>query len=91
MTTELPYAADAEVSLTYDELEVIEEPIQCLVTQQTQVLKRQYDKEQAQKHVTVQTIFNYAWGLVKSPRRQDQVQGVGLLQGNSFILQKLAS
>ena len=35
-------------------------------------------------HVTVQTKFNYAWGLVKSPRREDQVQGVKLLQGTPF-------
>jgi fission 1 protein len=64
--TEIPYAADAEMSLTYDELEV---------------LKIQYVKEQAQGHVTVQTKFNYAWGLVKSPQREHQEQGVKLLQG----------
>ncbi|KAJ7583277.1 hypothetical protein C8J56DRAFT_1015113 [Mycena floridula] len=58
-------ANDAEVSLSYDELEV---------------LRQQYQKELAQKHVTVQTNFNYAWGLVKSPMREHQVQGVGLLQ-----------
>lgn len=65
MPTELPYAADAEVSLTYDELEV---------------LRLQYQKEVAQAHVTVQTKFNYAWGLVKSPMHEDQVEGVRLLQ-----------
>jgi len=65
MPTELPYAADAEVSLSYDELEV---------------LRRQYQKELAQSHVTVQTKFNYAWGLVKSPKREHQVEGVRLLQ-----------
>ena len=64
--TEIPYAADAEISLTYDELEV---------------LKLQYVKEQAQGHITVQTKFNYAWGLVKSPQREHQEQGVKLLQG----------
>jgi len=63
--TEIPYAADAEISLTYDELEV---------------LKVQYVKEQAQGHITVQTKFNYAWGLVKSPQREHQEQGVKLLQ-----------
>lgn len=63
--TEIPYAADAEISLTYDELEV---------------LKIQYVKEQAQGHITVQTKFNYAWGLVKSPQREHQEQGVRLLQ-----------
>ncbi|KAF5388641.1 hypothetical protein D9757_004796 [Collybiopsis confluens] len=59
MSTELPYAADAEVSLSYDELEV---------------LRLQYEREQLQAHVTVQTKFNYAWGLVKSPLREHQVE-----------------
>ncbi|KAJ2923903.1 hypothetical protein H1R20_g13188, partial [Candolleomyces eurysporus] len=65
MPTELPYAADAEVSLSYDELEV---------------LRTQYEKELAQAHVTTQTKFNYAWGLVKSPLREHQVEGVRILQ-----------
>ncbi|KAJ3508736.1 hypothetical protein NLJ89_g5589 [Agrocybe chaxingu] len=65
MPTELPYAADAEMSLTYDELDV---------------LRLQYLKEVAQDHVTTQTKFNYAWGLVKSPMREHQVEGVRLLQ-----------
>ena len=46
-----------------------------------QVLRLQYEKEQRQAHVTVQTKFNYAWGLVKSPVRDHQVEGVSLLQG----------
>ncbi|EED80915.1 predicted protein [Postia placenta Mad-698-R] len=65
MPTELPYAADAEVSLSYDELEV---------------LRLQYQKELSQSHVTTQTKFNYAWGLVKSPMREHQAEGVRLLQ-----------
>ncbi|KAF5383518.1 hypothetical protein D9615_003595 [Tricholomella constricta] len=65
MPTELPYAADAEVSLSYDELDV---------------LRLQHEKELAQAHVTIQTKFNYAWGLVKSPMREHQVEGVRLLQ-----------
>ncbi|KAF7970964.1 hypothetical protein HWV62_27632 [Athelia sp. TMB] len=65
MPTDLPYAADAEVSLSYDELEV---------------LRIQYQKELAQSHITVQTKFNYAWGLVKSPKREHQAEGVRLLQ-----------
>ncbi|KAG2011598.1 mitochondrial fission 1 protein [Coprinopsis cinerea AmutBmut pab1-1] len=65
MTTEVPYAADAEDSLTYDELEV---------------LRLQYQKELSQAHVTTQTKFNYAWGLVKSPIRDHQIDGVRLLQ-----------
>lgn len=51
-----------------------------------QVLRVQYQKEQAQAHVTVQTKFNYAWGLVKSPVRDHQVEGVRLLQGMYFLL-----
>ncbi|KAH6916172.1 mitochondrial fission 1 protein [Coprinopsis sp. MPI-PUGE-AT-0042] len=65
MATEVPYAADAEDSLTYDELEV---------------LRLQYYKELGQAHVTTQTKFNYAWGLVKSQLREHQVEGVRLLQ-----------
>ncbi|KAL4255466.1 Mitochondrial fission 1 protein, partial [Pleurotus pulmonarius] len=65
MPTDLPYAADAEVSLSFDELDV---------------LRTQYEKELAQQHVTVQTKFNFAWGLVKSPRQGDNVEGVRLLQ-----------
>ncbi|KAH8093797.1 mitochondrial fission 1 protein [Cristinia sonorae] len=64
MPSELPYAADAEESLSFDEL---------------QVLRLQYEKEISQSHVTVQTTFNYAWGLVKSPMKDHQVEGVRLL------------
>ncbi|KAJ8095266.1 Mitochondrial fission 1 protein [Marasmius tenuissimus] len=64
-TLELPYAADAEDSLSFDNLEV---------------LRLQYERESLQAHVTVQTKFNYAWGLVKSPLREHQVEGVKLLQ-----------
>ncbi|KAK2463696.1 hypothetical protein APHAL10511_004447 [Amanita phalloides] len=65
MSVDLPYAADAELALSFDELDV---------------LRRQYQNELAQSHVSIQTKFNYAWGLVKSPVRHDQVQGVGFLQ-----------
>ncbi|KAG9124922.1 mitochondrial membrane protein [Ceratobasidium sp. 392] len=64
MTTDLPYAADAEVSLSPDELAV---------------LRIQYEKEASQGYVSVQTKFNYAWGLVKSPKQEHQVEGVQLL------------
>jgi hypothetical protein len=46
-----------------------------------QVLQRQYEKEQELGHVTSQSKFNYAWGLVKSPSKEQQVEGIGLLQG----------
>ncbi|EJU03557.1 mitochondrial fission 1 protein, partial [Dacryopinax primogenitus] len=65
MPTDLPYAADAEISLSWDELDV---------------LRQQYNNELEKSHVTVQTKFNYAWGLVKSPQREHQVEGVKLLQ-----------
>lgn len=42
-----------------------------------QVLRAQYEKEG--EMVGVQTKFNYAWGLVKSTRRDDQQLGVVLL------------
>ncbi|KAJ0117943.1 hypothetical protein N8I77_000422 [Diaporthe amygdali] len=42
-----------------------------------QVLRAQYEKEG--EMVGVQTKFNYAWGLVKSNRRDDQQLGVMLL------------
>lgn len=60
--------------------------VQCLLWyDNTQVLRLQYQKELAQAHVTTQTKFNYAWGLVKSPIREHQVEGVRLLQG-AYIL-----
>jgi fission 1 protein len=37
-----------------------------------------------QSHVTTQTKFNYAWGLVKSPVREHQAEGVQLLAGGGF-------
>lgn len=60
----LPYAADAAQALSPAELAV---------------LRNQYETEAAQGHVSIQTQFNYAWGLVKSDRRQDMVEGVNLL------------
>ena len=60
----LPYAADAETSLSPAELGV---------------LRNQYEKENAEGHASTQTKFNYAWGLVKSPRREDMVEGVSIL------------
>ena len=63
-TMSLPYAADAETSLSPSELGV---------------LRSQYESELAQGHVTTQTKFNYAWGLVKSKNRDDMSHGVGLL------------
>ncbi|KAK9462252.1 uncharacterized protein V1516DRAFT_663960 [Lipomyces oligophaga] len=59
----LPYAADADISLTRSELDV---------------LRIQYIKEEP--FVSIQTKFNYAWGLVKSERREEQSLGVRFLR-----------
>ena len=88
MPIDLPYAADAEVSLSYDEL-IVRTNLACVglghvdLTYRSgnQVLQRQYEKEQELGHVTSQSKFNYAWGLVKSPNKEQQVEGIGLLQG----------
>ena len=56
-------------------------PVCCCSDSVFQVLRLQYQREVSQSHVTVQTKFNYAWGLIKSPKREHQVEGVGLLQG----------
>ncbi|PWN87771.1 mitochondrial fission 1 protein [Acaromyces ingoldii] len=60
----LPYAIDAEQPLTASELDV---------------LRGQYERELNQGHASTQTKFNYAWGLVKSKRREDMALGVDLL------------
>ncbi|CAK9779491.1 mitochondrial fission 1 protein [Cutaneotrichosporon oleaginosum] len=65
VATDLPYAAEAECSLSYDELEV---------------LRNQYYKEIESGHVTTQSKFNYGWGLVKSNSADLQTEGVKLLQ-----------
>jgi len=62
-------AADAESPLKDSEL---------------QVLRSQYLKEQEAQHITVQTKFNYAWGLIKSDRHNDQIEGVKLLTGTTL-------
>lgn len=64
----LPYAADASLSLSPAELSV---------------LASQYQKELETGHVTTQTKFNYAWGLVKSKSREEMSRGIALLTGES--------
>ena len=59
-------AADAETPLKDSEL---------------YVLRLQYLKEQEAEHITIQTKFNYAWGLVKSDTHDNQLEGVRLLTG----------
>ncbi|CDZ97387.1 mitochondrial fission 1 protein [Phaffia rhodozyma] len=65
MPSDLPYAADAEESLSPQELNV---------------LKLQFEKERYAGHLTIQTKFNYSWGLVKSGSKDLQTEGVKLLQ-----------
>lgn len=62
----LPYAADAELSLTPAELSVLE---------------GQYQREAQAGHISTQSKFNLAWGLVKSKNRDDMSRGIGLLTG----------
>lgn len=45
------------------------------------VLRKQYEGEG--QFVGVQTKFNYAWGLIKSEKRQEQQLGVKLLTGQT--------
>ncbi|KAI9807688.1 MAG: mitochondrial membrane protein [Sarcosagium campestre] len=42
-----------------------------------QVLRAQFEKEG--EYVSIQTKFNFAWGLIKSSARSDQQEGVRLL------------
>jgi hypothetical protein len=116
MPTDLPYAADAEQSLSYQELGpqppflplllpslvIFHRPNpnpdpdpsaplslasgRVVLTAGVDVLKRQYEKELHTSHVSVQTKFNYSWGLVKSEAKVLQMEGVKLLQGTSCIL-----
>lgn len=64
--TNLPYALDVSTPLSSSELSV---------------LRGQYEKERASGHATTQTKFNYAWGLVKSEKREEVGEGVGVLAG----------
>ncbi|CAG8594063.1 11746_t:CDS:2 [Funneliformis caledonium] len=63
--SDLPYAADAEASLSGEELNI---------------LRRQYYREVDQGDVTTQTKFNFAWGSIKSRKAPDQDLGVTLLK-----------
>ncbi|OMH85817.1 Mitochondria fission 1 protein [Zancudomyces culisetae] len=69
---DLPYAIDAETALTQEELLVSSQKL--IFIQITQ------DKEEKNGEVTVQTKFNYAWGLVKSNKSSEQELGVQLLE-----------
>ena len=66
-------AADAETPLKDSELAV---------------LRREFEKETVAGFVAIQTKFNYAWGLIKSQRRPDNLEGVRLLTGVSYPISK---
>ncbi|RKP06448.1 hypothetical protein THASP1DRAFT_31734 [Thamnocephalis sphaerospora] len=67
----LPELADIEAPLADAELEA---SYSCT---RVRVLRKQFEREGMS--VTPQTKFNYAWGLVKSHRKAEQVRGVRLL------------
>ncbi|CAG8520692.1 11686_t:CDS:2, partial [Cetraspora pellucida] len=48
-----------------------------LSSEELNVLRRQYEREEGD--VTTQTKFNYAWGLIKSRKKNEQQLGVRLL------------
>ncbi|MBW0539073.1 hypothetical protein O181_078788 [Austropuccinia psidii MF-1] len=61
----LPYAADANLSLSPEELAI---------------LRRQFSNELAKGWVSAQTKFNLAWGLVKGSVKHGQVsEGIAIL------------
>jgi len=72
MSTNLPYAVDAQVLLSYNELKVrvLLIPSIC-ITQHSAAITLEGPpitiKELAQLPITIQTMFNYAQGLVTSP------------------------
>ncbi|EIM22799.1 mitochondria fission 1 protein [Wallemia mellicola] len=63
-SSDLPFAVDVNTPLSASELEV---------------LRSQYDKEIQAGHLSVQTSFNLAWGLVKSKKKEEVLEGVSIL------------
>ena len=87
MLTEVPFTTDAKDSLSYDELQSTTPPAEGAGFADSKPSSRcstsdviQHRKEVPQSDVTVQTKFSHARGLIKSPKREHQVEGVGLLQ-----------
>ncbi|RUS14926.1 putative mitochondrial membrane fission protein [Jimgerdemannia flammicorona] len=64
-------------TMTTDSLPFIQDAESPLSDGELEVLKKQYAREG--EYVTVQTKFNYAWGLVKSRRSAETTDGVRLL------------
>lgn len=65
-SADLPFAVDVNTPLSASELEV---------------LRIQHDKEVQAGHTSVQTKFNLGWGLVKSKKRDEVMEGISLLSG----------
>ncbi|SAL98217.1 hypothetical protein [Absidia glauca] len=59
------------------DIPVVEDVERPLSSAELEVLKRQYIKEG--EYVTIQTKFNYAWGLVRSASNGQVEQGIQLL------------
>jgi fission 1 protein len=55
------------------------------------VLKTQFDKEEDAGFASIQTRFNYAWGLIKSKRRSDNLEGVRHLTGMKATCEALSN
>lgn len=85
MKSDSPLLQDAEIPLSAAELEVNTDRKKslCFVIKKKsnfiQVLRRQYIKEG--EYVTIQTKFNYAWGLIKSSKSDHVELGIKLLTG----------
>lgn len=88
----LPYAADAERYVCTRVIPVVRQALSnsiwststpantsysALKPAELQVLRSQYEKEDP--YPSLQTKFNYAWGLIKSDKREEQQDGVRLL------------
>ncbi|KAK6465985.1 hypothetical protein DFJ63DRAFT_311065 [Scheffersomyces coipomensis] len=61
-------------SAIYPALEELKQP---LSPKQLEILKNQLESEKP--NVSSQSLFNYAWGLIKSPHYKDQQEGVEIL------------
>jgi len=60
-----------------DSLPFLEDAESPMSDSELEVLKKQYVREG--EYVTIQTKFNYAWGLIRSRRSDDNENGVRLL------------
>lgn len=86
-TDSIPFASEAETPLPAESLEVYFGADNAFTRRHSnvisflnsKVLRKQYVREG--EYATIQTKFNYAWGLIKSKRSMDIENGVRLLTG----------